>query len=176
MKEFQIYRIISDNEKDREREIAVLTTCVFGGQTVQCSVNRHIHPQNGQWIGRHPDFYDGVDAKNTRAEDVVAHLESRLEFLIAELEQLDEVLDKWSDSKKFKEMTSKTVDQCVEAGLNPESVDKLLNRIRPLVIQKLKADLLTTKDKAIVVGIDLEYAKRHLAEVQEKFPRLVAYV
>lgn len=91
MKQFPIYRVINHNEKTGGMEIAVLATRVgASGAQRQVSVNRHVHHAGLYWIGRHPDFYDGVDSKNTIAETVVLNLEHELDdakILLAYLEE-----------------------------------------------------------------------------------------
>ena len=177
MKEFRIYQEISHG-RGTEMEIVVLTgRTLRDGQVVKRSVNRHVHFEGDKWIGRHPDFYDGVDDKNTRAEESFAQLESDLAYGISECDQLDEELDTFTNQKKFDAMVlSVAVIAESEFEMKPDSVRWLLNSVRPFVVEKVKAKRVKAMKNALDIEVDLKRAKNHLADVQRDFPRLVAYI
>ena len=182
MKEFPIYRVISNRKPTRTRkggmEIAVLVTRNVGGNAVLRSVNRHVFFDGTYCIGNHPDFYDGVDEKNGRAEKMFEVLDAELAGLTNKLEDLDEEIAEWTEQNKYNEMALETARECAESDfkLSPNSVLDLLETIRPLVVQKLKNRRKVLRDQAVNVGVKKEHAKNYLADVQRDFPRLVAYV
>lgn len=176
MKEFQVFQVISNTQKGGGMEVAVLVDRVVGGQKVQKSVNRHVHHEDGFLVGRHPDFYDGVDAKNTAAEEAVSRLEGNLEDLTRLLDDLDYNLDQWCDQGKFNEMFVRAAKECEQVGLKPGSVKRTLELVRPLQIQKLKDERAEKMSVALRVGVDLEHVKKHFTEIQKEFPRLVHYI
>ena len=158
-------------------EIVVITVRNIGGQAVRISINRHVHLEDGKWIGWHPDFYNGVDAKNTRAEDMFSSLETELAEFTKNLELLDEEIAKWTEQKKFDQMALETAKECESCfKFNQGLVLGLLEATRPWVVQKLKGQRSSIRVKAIEVGVNKEYAERHLKDVQWDFPRIVAYV
>lgn len=178
MTEFPIYREVSRGERGSV-EIAVLTVRTVGGQAVMRSVNRHVYYQEGgRWIGRHPDYYDGVDFKNARAEKMFAKLENDLEKLTQKLELLDEKIGQWVEESKFNELALDTANECAESDfkLDPSSVLSLIERIQPLAVEKLKKARASVRAEAINARVKAEHAKNYLADVQRDFPRLVAYV
>jgi len=176
--EFPVYRVISRG-KGRRRgqvEVAVLTLRSVDGNAMMASVNRHLSLIGYQWVGRHPDFYDGVDSKNSNAEQMFAGLDAELGGLTKKLERLDEEIGQWDELKKFDEFADETAKECAEQhNLNHGSVVGLLWAIRPYVVEKLKKKQASVKANAVNVGVKAEHAKKYLAEVQKDFPRLVGY-
>lgn len=135
-------------------EIAVLAIRVgASGAQRQVSVNRHVHREGLYWVGRHPDFYDGVDAKNTIAETVVLDLEHELEDAKNLLGFLEEKLLK--DSREAK-----------KNGASNEEKDTLT----------IFLAITEAKFAVIAIGGTLEIARENLARIQKEFPRLVSYV
>lgn len=158
MREFPIYRVISHNEKTGGMEISVLAIRVgASGAQRQVSVNRHVHRAGNYWLGRHPDFYDGVDAKNTIAETVMLDLEHELEDAKILLEH-------------FEEQLKKTAEAVRDDGVEASSVDKKERLINLFIAVEGVRSTVAFK------GMALESARESLARVQEEFPRLVSYV
>lgn len=184
MKEFPIYRMISGGKDkhgnfNEKMEIAVLVTHTIGGRAVLGQVNRHVHYDGGQLIGRHPDYYDGVNKKNGNAEEMFASLDAELACLTQKLEELDEEIAQWVEQSKFDEMIQKIAEDCGKNSylkLGFRFLKRFLEPLRPFAIQKLKDKRASVRAEAINVGVKKEHAQRYLAEVQRDFPRLVAYV
>ena len=82
-------------------EIAVLDD--YNGRLK--SVNRHVHMEHGNWIGRHPEYYDGVDALNNLAESAVVNFEGEVQRWTSQVNQLTVDLQKDGiEAKKKKEL------------------------------------------------------------------------
>ncbi|HEY4521654.1 MAG TPA: hypothetical protein VJH05_00750 [Candidatus Paceibacterota bacterium] len=154
-------------------EIAVLTVRNVGGQAVMRSVNRHIEKFGCQWVGRHPDFYDGVDTKNVRAEEMFAGLESELAGVTKKLEALDEEIAQWTDDARLKDFADKVANRL---GLNLGEVFGLFISVQSEALERLKAKRTELMAEAINVGVKKEHAERYLSDVQRDFPRMVVYV
>ena len=102
MKQFKIWKKISNNSKfNNKMEVAVLID--RNGQ--QVSVGRHIHAEHGCWIGRHPDYYDGVDAVNESAESAVVNFDGEVQRWTSQVNQLTVDLSKNGiEAEKKKEL------------------------------------------------------------------------
>lgn len=176
MQTFQIYRVVSTSHSNRKQgpkmEIAVLTVRNVGGQATMRSVNRHVEMVGGQWIGRHPDFYDGVDAKNARSEEMFTSLENELEKLTKKLEALDEEINQWVEDPKLGEFADNIAKRF---NLNYRDLMGLLGSIRLEVVGRLRVRREELMAEAINVGVKKEHAKSYLADVQRDFPRVVEY-
>lgn len=177
MKEFQIYAITGLGKDAEIKEIAVLVTRAMGGQKVQRSVNRHVHYQGIYLVGRHPDFYDGVDAKNTAAEDVVSRFENEVGSLAREFAALGDSIFEWGDNERFGALIAETSKDCKSAGveISAKRISELLHLSRSSVLKNLKKERGETEKKLTKAGLTLENAKKYLAEIREEFPRLVTY-
>src|SRR3989344_893362 len=171
MMEFPIYREISRSKGGME--IAVLTVRNVGGQAVMRSVNRHIHRIGYGWVGRHPDFYDGVDFKNGRAEQMFSSLDTELAGLTDKLEALDEEIDQWSEDTKLKDLADEIAKRF---GLDLGDVFCFFISIQPEALGRLKAKRAELMDEAVNVGVKKEHAAKYLSDVRRDFPRLGACV
>ena len=178
MKTFPIYREISRFKGGVQ--IVVLTVRNIGGQAVMKSVNRHAHWQSsmtgkpfGLLVGRHPDFYDGVDLKNVDAEKMFARLEEELADLTKKLEAVDEEISLWVEDAKLKNFADEIAKWF---GLDFGDVFCLFISIQLEVVERLKAKRFELMDAAVSVDMRKEHAEKYLADVQQDFPRMVAYV
>lgn len=171
--EFPIYRVISTRRPTKTKkggmEIAVLTVRNGGLR----SVNRHLEMEGGRWIGRHPNYYNGVDMKNIDAEQMFAGLENGLAGLKQKLVELDEEIAQWTDLKRLNEFVTETA---IRFNLNRGLVLNLFLFVQQDAIRRLKVRRSVLEADIANVGVKKEHAKKCLADVQRDFPRLVSYV
>lgn len=154
-------------------EIAVLTIHNVGDQAVMKSVNRHVFFDGSLIVGWHPDFYDGVDAKNVNAENMFSGLENQLGRLNEKLSVLDEEIGQWTDLQKLAEFADKIADRF---KLDRDAVFGLFSSIRFEAVKRLKVRKAELKSEIENVGVKKEHAKNYLADVQRDFPRMVEYI